>query len=79
MTLDGWSNVKNDPIQSVTFHNAIKSYLLEVYNSGSQKNISEQWASIVESVVKECHENLHADIFVSVTDNENKMEKTWDI
>lgn len=79
LTLDGWSSIKNDPIQAVTIHTGTESFLLKAYDAGSQKKTSQQCASVVEAAIKECHENLHSEVFAVVTDNENKMCKMWDI
>lgn len=79
LTLDGWSSVKNDPIQAVTIHTGTESFLLKVYDAGSEKKTSEQCVSIVEEAMNECFENLNCKVFAVVTDNEPKMTKMWEI
>lgn len=79
LTLDGWSSVKNDPIQAITIHTGIESFLLQAYDAGSQKKDSKQCASLIEAAINECCEKLHSKVFAIVTDNENKMGKMWDI
>ncbi|KAJ8872963.1 hypothetical protein PR048_026579 [Dryococelus australis] len=80
VTLDGWSSVKNDPIQAVTIQTGTESYHLKVYDAVSKKKKSEQCAAI-EAAMKECQKNLHSNIFAVVTtdNNENKMDKVREI
>ncbi|KAJ8889823.1 hypothetical protein PR048_009327 [Dryococelus australis] len=74
VTLTGWSNVNNDPIQTAMIYTGTESYLLKVYDAGSQKKMSVQYAVVIE-----CQENSHSSIFAVFTDNENKMGKMWAI
>jgi len=79
LTIDGWSNVRNDSIQAISLHTSTKSFLFDAYDSGSEKKTAKRCVEVVEAVVKKCEEKYDAKIFAVVTDNENKMSKMWKI
>lgn len=79
LTIDGWSNVRNDPILAISLHTGIESFLFNAYDSGSEKKTAKKCSEIVEAAIKQCEEKYDAKIFAVVTDNENKMCKMWQI
>lgn len=88
LMIDGWSNVRNDPILAISLHKGTKgtkstkdtkSFLFNAYDSGSGKKTAKKCSEVVEAAIKQCEEKYDAKIFAVVTDNENKMSKMWQI
>lgn len=79
LTIDGWSNVRNDPILAISLCTGTESFLFNAYDSGSEKKTAKKCSEVVEAAIKECEEKYDAKIFAMVTDNENKMSKMWQI
>ncbi|XP_064469683.1 uncharacterized protein LOC135384411 [Ornithodoros turicata] len=75
LLIDGWSSCQNDPVTAVSVHTGQKSYLLDMYDSGSQKKTAEYCAARAEDAMKKIQDNFGCDVFAVCTDNENKMLK----
>ncbi|XP_066983751.1 uncharacterized protein [Macrobrachium rosenbergii] len=79
LSLDGWSNIHNEPIicATVTTSNG-HIYLVDTTDTSGQPHTAEYLAELSESVIQKCKEELGCHVGSVVTDNAanvNKMRK----
>lgn len=73
LILDGWSNIKNDPIFACSIHTGMKSYFLKALDCGSEKKSAEFCAAFAKKMLNEIEKTYNKEVFAICTDNEYKM------
>lgn len=73
LILDGWSNIKNDPIFACSIHTGNKSYLFKAVDCGAEKKTSGYCATFAKEAIDEIKKTYEKNVFAICTDNENKM------
>lgn len=76
MSLDGWSNVHNEPILCVTISTPDgHSYLLDTIDTTGHSHAAEYLLEVVENAIVKCEEQFSCHVGSFVTDNAANMAK----
>ena len=78
LLVDGWTNIKNEPIIATCIHTGLKSFFLNAIDCASDKKTAEYCANITSEEIKQCND-FGIDVFAVCTDNENKMLKAREL
>lgn len=78
LLVDGWTNIKNEPIMATCIHTGLKSFFLNAIDCTSNVKTAEYCANITSEEITYCT-NLGINVFAVCTDNENKMLKTREL
>lgn len=79
LMIDGWSNIKNDPIIATCIHTGTYSYFLNAIDCEANAKTAEYCAKIANEAIDYCKKDLGVEVFAICSDNENKMVKAREL